>query len=84
MLAFKTVPQVRERFQESAIPCDTGLGYGCGMQLYYELLHLWIDLRKPRNVGEIYRRAYHKNHQGDGVRLKLLPEVTELFLGVAG
>ena len=54
------------------------------MQLYCELLHLWIDLSKPGNVDEIYRMTYHKNHQGDGVRLKLLPEVTELFLGVAG
>ena len=43
MLAFKTVPQVRERYQESVIPDDSALGYGCGVKLYCELLNLRVD-----------------------------------------
>ena len=71
MLAFETVPQVRERHQESVIPYDSGLGYGRGMKLYCELLNLWVALKKPRNVDEMYVMTYHKNHQGGTVRPKL-------------
>ena len=74
MLAFETVPQVRERHQESVIPYDSGLGYGRGMKLYCELLNLWVALKKPRNVDEMYVMTYHKNHQGGTVRPKLVSQ----------
>lgn len=39
------------------------------MQLCRELFDLVIDLRKPRNVGEMHMVTSLKRHQCDGVRV---------------
>lgn len=42
------------------------------MEFYCELLHLLIDLRKPRNVEEMHIMTYHKYDQQDGMVVRSL------------